>query len=60
MPDQRIITPEQAADQQGYAAYLRAMEGPQAKRVLSALWQWPVEKLERMVAALERIINENK
>ena len=60
MAKQTVITPEQAAHEQGHAAYLRAMEGPQAKRVLAALWNWPIEKLERMVAALEKIENANR
>ena len=57
MTNQTVITPEQAEQERGYNAYLRAMSGPQAKRVLAVLWTWPIEKLERMIAALERIAN---
>jgi hypothetical protein len=54
MEKQTIITPE---DAEGYNAYLRAMQGPQAKRVLAALFTWPIWKIERIVAALERFVN---
>ena len=52
--EQTILTPQQAEDEQGRAAYLRAMAGPQAKRILAVLWEWPIEKLERMVAEMEK------